>query len=150
MNILSNIGGVYVQKGFYDSAFLYYQLAFDQIKPGIKERDLLQSQYDQFARQKKTEYVTALLLDKGDAYLKFYKATGKLHAVKEAVRIYKIADQLLDRIRTEQTDPQSKIFGEQTASDYMNTALKLVMHTIIQTMRFIFLKKAEPFSSMIS
>jgi tetratricopeptide (TPR) repeat protein len=110
LNILCNIANVYVQKELYDSAFIYYQLAMNQIKPGIKEVDLLHSQYDQFARQKKTEYITSLLLDKGDAFLKFYKATGKPDAVKEAVRIYKIADQLLDRIRTEQTDPQSKLF----------------------------------------
>jgi CHAT domain-containing protein len=110
LNILCNIANVYVQKELYDSAFIYFQLALNQIKPGISELDLLHNQYDQFARQKKTEYITSLLLDKGDAFLKFYKATGKPDAVKEAVRIYKIADQLLDRIRAEQTDPQSKLF----------------------------------------
>ena len=110
LDMLCDMGNAYVEKGIYDSAFLYYQLALDQIKPGIKELDLLHSQYDQFARWKKTEYITSLVLDKGDAYLKFYESTGKPDAIKEAVRIYKIADQLMDRIRAEQTDPQSKLF----------------------------------------
>jgi len=110
LNILGNIGNVYVQKGLFDSAFMYYQLALDQIKPGISESDLLHSQYDLFAGQKKTEYITSQLLDKGDALLMFYKSSGKPDAVKEAVRIYKMADQLLDRIKIEQTDPQSKLF----------------------------------------
>ena len=56
LNILANIGNVYAHKGLYDSAFAYYQLALDQIKPGINESELLHSPYDEFARQKKIGY----------------------------------------------------------------------------------------------
>ena len=110
LNILANIGDVYVQKGVYDSALIYFQFAFDQIRPGITETELLHGQFDEFASQKKIEYLTSLLLDKGDALLLLYRSTGKMSAIKEAVRIYKITDQFLDRLKAEQSDIQSKLF----------------------------------------
>jgi CHAT domain-containing protein/Tfp pilus assembly protein PilF len=110
LNVLTNIGDVYAREGRYDSAFAYFRLALDQIKPGISETELLNSQFDVFARQKKIEYITTLLLDKGDALQQLYKIKGNGNAIKEAVRIYKLADQFFDRIRTEQSDPQSKLF----------------------------------------
>jgi CHAT domain-containing protein len=110
LNILGSIGNVYAQKGQFDSAFVYFQLALDQINPGITESDLLQSQYNKFAGQKKINYLTSLLLDKGDAWMMKFGKTGNLANVKEAVRIFKVIDQLLDRIKMEQTDLQSKLF----------------------------------------
>ena len=104
------MGNAYVEKGIYDSAFLYYQLALDQIKPGIKELDLLHSQYDQFTMEKDRIYNIAGIGQRR-CILKFYESTGKPDAIKEAVRIYKIADQLIDRIgAAEQTDPQIQAF----------------------------------------
>ena len=67
LNFLGNIGSLYAKKGQFDSAFIYFQLALDQISPGITESDLLQSQYDKFARQKKINYLSNLLIDKADA-----------------------------------------------------------------------------------
>ncbi len=107
---MANIGTAYVKKGFFDSAFIYYQFAFDQIKPGIREEELLTIPYNEFASQKKIGYLTGLLLDEADAYLQLFKQSGKKIASSEAVRIYKITDRLLDRIKTEQSDMQSKLF----------------------------------------
>ena len=110
LNILCNVGNAYAEISLYDSAFAYFQFALDQIKPGMKAAELLHSSYDQFARQKKMDYISNLLLDKADALLKQYKQEKKLDVIEEAVRIYKITDQLLDRIKTEQSDVQSKLF----------------------------------------
>ncbi|HET7003357.1 MAG TPA: CHAT domain-containing tetratricopeptide repeat protein [Puia sp.] len=110
LNILANIGELYAQKGLYDSALSYYQLALDEIKPGINEAELLQSQFDEFARQKKMSYITGLLLNKGDAFFQLYKEKGGMSVLKEAIRVYKVTDQLLDRIKREQFDVHSKLF----------------------------------------
>jgi CHAT domain-containing protein/tetratricopeptide (TPR) repeat protein len=123
LNILANIGDVFVQKGIYDSALIYFQLAFDQIRQGITETELLYSRFDEFAGQKKIGYLTSLLLDKGDALQQLYQSTRKLDAIKEAVRIYKVTDQLLDRIKTEQSDMQSKLF-------WRNDSRRLYEHAI--------------------
>ena len=41
LNILGNIGSLYAQKGQFDSAFIYFQLALDQISPGISESGII-------------------------------------------------------------------------------------------------------------
>jgi len=42
-NICGNIANVFVEQGQYDSAFKYFTYAFDQIRPGISEDEVLQS-----------------------------------------------------------------------------------------------------------
>jgi CHAT domain-containing protein len=110
LNVLANIGSVYSLMGHFDSSFIYFQRALDQIRPGIKESDLLASHYDQFANLKKVNYITSLLIDKGDALIRLYRKNGNIATVKGAIRIYRITDQLLDRMKEEQTDLQSKLF----------------------------------------
>lgn len=110
LNILGNISSVYTEKGMYDSASVYFQLALDQIKPGLREEELLSSRYDEFANQNKIGYLTGLLLDRGEALIKQYEETHNRDVLRNAIRIYKVTDQLLDRIKNEQSDIQSKLF----------------------------------------
>ncbi len=124
LNILANMGHVFVQLGLYDSAFRCFRLAFDQIRPGISETELLSIKFDEFAKQKKIGYLTGLLLDEADAYLHLFKETSKLSAVKEAVRIYKLTDQLLDRVKSEQSDIQSKLFWRSDSRHLYENAIE--------------------------
>ncbi len=110
LSSLANIANVYVQKGLYDSAFWYFQLAFDQIKPGINETDIGDSPPHEIIQFKKIHYLTALVINKGDAYLNKYLASKDLKNLREAGRIYKLADRLLDKIKSQQSDLQSKLF----------------------------------------
>ena len=110
VNILGNIANIYVRKKLYDSAFFYYRLALQQIRPNADEASLLQGSGDEFAKQKKMHYLTGLLIDKGDAFLQQYKTLKKANLLTEAVRVYKVADQLLERIKLEQTELPSKLF----------------------------------------
>ena len=107
LNLMANIANVYVQDRQYDSAFHYFQLAFSQIKPGLQESDLLQIPLLEITT---IEYLTSLLLDEGDAYLKRYTESNKKADFSKAISIYTVADRLLDKIRTEQSDVQSKLF----------------------------------------
>jgi CHAT domain-containing protein/tetratricopeptide (TPR) repeat protein len=110
LNIFANIGNIYVEKSIYDSAYHYYQLAFDQIKPGTNENKILHSSADEFIRYKKIHYLTGLQIDKGDAFQKQYKSTRQKSTIQEAIRVYTKTDQLLDRIKTEQSELESKLF----------------------------------------
>ena len=110
LSILNNIANVYVRKGVFDSAFKYFQLAFDQIRPGMSEQDLLYSSLDEFPMQKRIGYIATLLIDKGNACRQQYEATRHLDNLREAVRIYKLADQFLDRMKSDQSDLKSKLF----------------------------------------
>lgn len=107
LNVLANIANLYVHSRSYDSAFRYFQLAFDQIKPGLQEKDLLNRSLNDFT---KIEYVTGLMLDKADAYYQLYKEQKKKSFFDSAINLYKITDKLLDNIKMEQSDIQSKLF----------------------------------------
>jgi CHAT domain-containing protein len=110
LNIYTNIADVYVGKGDFASAKNYYQLAFDQIKPGINEKDILLSSPAEFIKHKKIFYLTSLLIDKADAYKEQYRWNKQKNDLQEAIRIYKVADRLLDKIKAEQTELESKLF----------------------------------------
>ena len=107
--VLTNIANIYVQKGLFDSAFYYFQSAFDQIKPGITESELLNNWRNEFARIK-NYYLPDLLMDKGNAFRKKYETTKEMNELLKAIRVYKTTDQLLDKIKTEQFDLNSKLF----------------------------------------
>ena len=141
LSILNNIANVYVRRGDYNSAHKYFQLAFDQIKPGIREQDLLYSTLEEFPMQKRIGYIATLLIDKGDAFQQQYKVTRDLQSLQEAVRIYKVADQFLDRMKSGQSDLKSKLSGEVIVAGCMRMRSRRAIPLTIFPMRSISSKK---------
>ncbi len=109
LNQLDNIANVYSHMGLFDSAMVYFQLAFDQIRPGINESILLDS-LDIFMQSKKNHYLADLLINKGDAYIRRYRDTKQNGAISQALQIYKTTDRILDRIKDDLTEVESKLF----------------------------------------
>ena len=110
MNIFNRIGNLYSSRGQYDSAFKYIQYAFDQVKAGISEEQFLQIPLDEFISNKRLGYIATLIVDKAETFHQRYDSTRDKRFIIEAVRVYKVADQFLERIKTEQSDPKSKLF----------------------------------------
>ncbi|HSZ32272.1 MAG TPA: CHAT domain-containing tetratricopeptide repeat protein, partial [Puia sp.] len=110
LSILTNMANVFIQKKQYDSAFIYFQFAFNQIKPGITEADILRMPVQEIREFKKVEYLTRLVIDKGDAYMRIYQSNGQTNTIRKAIRTYKAADELLDNVRMGQSDLNSKLF----------------------------------------
>ena len=110
LNIYTNIANSYSRMGLPDSAFQYFQLAFDQISPGSNEIHVLRSPPTDLIRFKKIYYLTDLLISKGDVYRNQYLSDKQDRHLNEAVAIYKAADRLLDRIKAMQFDLESKLF----------------------------------------
>jgi CHAT domain-containing protein len=104
------IANAYGRKGRFDLTYYYFQRAFDQIEPGINEAGVLNSSSEELKKIKKINYLTGLIIDKGDAYQSQFYVTKNRGALVEAIRIYKAADQFLNRVKAEQTDVQSKLF----------------------------------------
>jgi len=110
LDVFSDIANVYVRLGRYDLALHCFQLAFNQLKPGTNEMAVLQSTPEDIRRIIKVHYLTGLIIDKGDAYRKQYETTKEMQALREAIRIYKAADQFLEKVRSEQSEVESKLF----------------------------------------
>ncbi len=109
-SILNNIANVYVQQNNFDSAFTYFRLAFNQVKPGSDETGILQSAQENIVYFKKIHYLASLLIDKADAWRSRYRVTADTNALAEAARIYRVADQLLGRIDAVQSNLESRLF----------------------------------------
>ena len=108
-NICGNIANVFVEQAQYDSAFKYYKYAFDQIKPGISEDEILQSSLldEQY---KSSRYLIKFMIERGETHIKRYQAIGDSVDLHSAISIYTFTDKLLDRIKSRQYDLQSKLF----------------------------------------
>src|SRR4030095_10652766 len=94
------------------------------MKPGADEVGILNSSIEEIKRITKIHYVAALIIDKGDAYRKEFEGTKKPALLAEAIRIYKVADQFLNRIKAEQTDLQSKLFWRSNSRRLYENAIE--------------------------
>jgi CHAT domain-containing protein len=108
--ILDEMATVYVKKNLFDSAYFFFQKAFDKIKPGATEKDLIELAATEAMQGKAMEYFARLLSDKGNAFLKQYQIGKDRNALAKAVEVYKLADQLLTRIKTMHLDATTKLY----------------------------------------
>ena len=110
LNIYTNIANVFVDNNQFDSAFRFFYKAYLQIQSGGAENQFLSAFNGSLFSQKKTYYVTDLIISKGEAYRKKYLWSGDKQNLFEALRVYRVADQFLNLLRKEQTDMASKLF----------------------------------------
>lgn len=109
LNIYDNIANVYVRKELYDSALLFFQKGFDQIKPGINEKDLL-LRTEEYVDNTIIEYISNLVLDKADTYIAYYRKTNDAGKLNQAVQAYKTIDRLFEKIKARQNEIESMLF----------------------------------------
>jgi CHAT domain-containing protein len=120
--ILGEIANVYTKKKNFDSALYFFQKAFDGISPGINERDFVLHVED-YVNANIAESAVNLVLDKADTYLDQYLIEKNIKALHNAINVYKTADQLLDKIKIEQEEIQSRL-------SWRIYALRLYEHAI--------------------
>ena len=109
LRINGSIANLFVREHKYDSAYLFFQRAFDAISPGINEKDLL-LQVDKYVTPNISEYLINLVLDKGDMYLQQYSFGKKKTELSLAIEVFRKADLLLDKIKSGQSDINSRLF----------------------------------------
>ena len=98
----------FANENMFDSAYHYFQQAFNSIRPGINENDLLL--HTDYVYVNSVEYVLNIILDKGDTYLQQYNLSGYRPALEQALKTYRTADKLLDSIKSEQPEIKSRLF----------------------------------------
>ncbi len=101
---------------------------------------------ENFVNANTVEAVINLVLSKGNAYLQLYKEKGNPDALVQALKVFKIADHLLTKIREEQAEIQSRLFFGRRMPIVCTSTLwkRRIYKTIFRTL-FIFLKKAGRF-----
>ena len=143
MDIHAKMANVLIRKKQYDSAFRHFQLALDQIEPGTNETALLRNSTADIIGFKKIYYLTRLLLDKGSAYLLRYKEQQQIQDIKQAIRVFKTTDQLLDRIREVQADAESKLLWRSDNRRLYENAIEACYLSKNPSIAFYFFEKSR-------
>jgi tetratricopeptide (TPR) repeat protein len=123
-NIIGNIANVYVHRNMFDSAFYYFDKAFNTAVNGYNEDRILQIPADQFVRLPYIHYLTGLVKDKADAHLKSYRLHQNVNSIDEAIRIYRVADELLTRIKDGQRELLSQLTWRRSARTIYEHAIE--------------------------
>src|SRR5260221_8795943 len=122
-----NIASAYAAKGDPNRALVYFQLAFDQLQPGMDETVLLQHSASQGYESKFNDYLPQLIIHKGDAFYSQYSITHQRKNLDESIRIYKMADLFLERIKNKQSGLQSQLAFRKNARDLYEHAIRSAM-----------------------
>lgn len=124
VNIWSNMGELYAQQGQFDQAQTCFRRALDQIRPGITAAEIVRTPPADFMSQKKTHYLTGLFIERGNAWRRKYQVTHQGTDLDKAIAAYREADQLVNRIKTEQANLNSKLFWRRSSHGLYEAALE--------------------------
>ena len=109
----------------------------------MTETDILRSSPDEFVKHKKIYYLTNLLISKGNAYKKQYEYNKQNAAIGKAISVYRVTDKLLDRIKTEQTELESKLFWRSDTRRLYENAIEACYLNDDATNAFYFFEKSR-------
>lgn len=143
LNIYSSIGNVYARMHQFDSAQMYFQYAFNLINRGTNETEVLHSSLDDFIRNQKVEYLTGLYANKGDALYKQYEYTKNPVFVNKAIRMFRVTDQLFERVKGNQFEIGSKLFWRKITHPFYEQAIEACINAGRTEDAFFFFERSR-------
>jgi len=141
--IYDNMASAYSAKGLPDSAQGYFQLAFDQLQPGMNETVLLQQNPNRAYERKRTEYQSLLTVHKADAYYSHYLLTHDRKSLDEAIRIYKMADSFLKMAIDDQSEIRSQLAFRKNARELYEHAIRASAAALSPDDAFYFFERSR-------
>ena len=143
LNILANIATAHAAKSNFDSAFIYYQQAFNELKPGVNEHSLLSSSEDEFITYGNSNYLSALYADKGNAYLTQYRIQHKTELLQNAISVFRSYDQFLDKIKNLHAEISTKLFWRRDTRKLYEQAIEASYQAQSTADAFYFFEKSR-------
>ena len=122
-NVYGNMANAYVALSDWNAAFAFFEKAFGQLQPGADENTLLILHDTSWEGLSKIHYLLDLVIDKGAAFQKRFSFSKKPEDLSEAIRIYRIAGKLLDRLRPSHTTLESKLFWRSSSRRLYENAI---------------------------
>ena len=117
-----NLGDLYLAQNQFEKGLFNYQKAIS-IATGTKEAVKFNALPNSQELEVATDKISLLghLIAKANGWLKYYQFDSNKKHLEEALKTFSLADGLIDVIRSESTEYQSKLFWrEKGASLYMN------------------------------
>jgi CHAT domain-containing protein len=143
VNILGNIANVYVRLNRFDSAFLYFDWAFSLVGKNYNEQRLLDISDDEFSTLPNIHYLTSMVRDKADAYLKQYRLTRNTKLLNESISTFRIAHRLLMRIKQGQKELLSQLSWRKNAKTIYEHAIEACYEANSLDDAFYFFEKSR-------
>ncbi|KAA9356663.1 CHAT domain-containing protein [Larkinella humicola] len=143
VRILSNIGEIYWRKKHYPTALRFFQTALDTLhfddrqKPAELTRTIRLTPYK--------EYLLTVIQNKADTWLDYAKSRPEptRNLLREALKRYQIADQMIDIMRFEQAGQQSKLYWRQKTHSMYERAIETAYRLKDSEMAFHFFEKSR-------
>lgn len=123
LNIFGNMANAHLALADWAAAFACFEKAFAQLRPGADENLLLKLPDTAWSGISKIHYLLALVIDKGAAFQKQFAFSGNRRDLAEAIRIYRIAELLLERLRGSHTSLESKLFWRSSSRRLYENAI---------------------------
>ena len=124
VNALANLGIAYSLLPKFDSAYYYFNLAFEYVGKGWNETVFLNNLSDTNTNFTKLDYLLKLLSGKAEAYTRDYKFSHNLQRLSEALKISYVIDKSLFKIKSEQSNLISKLALRENYHDMYENAMK--------------------------
>lgn len=109
--IYDDIAAVYWKKKDYPKAFEFYQKALEVAPIGFKSKNVTEiPTIKSLQAADFKSYFLTTLQDKADTWLEYHKATQRKDYLRNALKTYILADQLVDLMRFEHSGTESKLY----------------------------------------
>jgi CHAT domain-containing protein len=143
LNILNFIATVYSKQKRFREALQYYQQCFDKLSKGINENELLNGAVENKIHEKFYVYVSELIINKANAYFDHYLYQNNFSSIKESIRIYKIADAFLEKMKSGHLEIESKLFWRKHSRKLYENAIQACYITKNNEEAFYFFERSR-------
>ncbi len=121
----SILGAAYWRQRQFDKALTYYQQGLRTLPIGFRtQATAANPDEDQLRLVAHKGISLTLLQDKADTWLDYAKATGSRQRLQYALATYRVADQMIDYMRWEHTQDESKLFWRQKTRGMYERAIE--------------------------
>ncbi len=131
---ISNIGYCLEQKELYDKCIQNYVQAIELLLSNKSISELS-------ASSPNTQYLLTILKDLANVYLKQFKFAANSASLKQSIETFLMADRLIDLIRIESREFQSKLYWRKQSADLYGKAVEACFLSKNPEQAFYFMEK---------
>ncbi|WP_299243860.1 CHAT domain-containing tetratricopeptide repeat protein [uncultured Aquimarina sp.] len=121
---ISNIGFCLIEQEKFKEGFTHYQKAFSYFTGQKLNNQEASSQTSIVSETLDSSHLLTTLEDLADAYLKHYRFTNDQSSLNKSINTFLLADELIDLIRIESQEFQSKLYWREHSSALYGQAIE--------------------------
>ncbi len=145
--VYNNLGDIYLTQQNYEESLLNYQKAISYKLKEYQNIDYTAlPTIEKLAQSSQKVNLVNNLKDKANGWFAFYSATKNKEFLQHALATIKLADKLIDIIRSESTELQSKYFWREKGVDLYMLATSICYELNAPEQAFYFMEKSKSLS----